>query len=160
MGGVGTDREGINPQPRPDAELVLLDAVMLVEPIVLLTVIPASLALNLTPGADMMFALGQGLRGGPRAGLLAAAGISTGGLVDLDQADPIAEADFHMAYGLYDQAAELLAGMYKGLADLDRRFGQMDPAKAERVTTHRIQSAVELFLSGYGHHCDRAQGKR
>lgn len=34
--------------------------------------------------------------------------ISTGGLVDLDQADPIAEADFHMAYGLYDQAAELL----------------------------------------------------
>ncbi len=34
--------------------------------------------------------------------------ISTEGPVNLDQADPLAEADFHMAYGLYDQAAELL----------------------------------------------------
>ncbi|MEJ2138428.1 MAG: FimV/HubP family polar landmark protein [Gammaproteobacteria bacterium] len=35
--------------------------------------------------------------------------ISTGAPLNLDQADPIAEAEFHMAYGLYDQAAELLA---------------------------------------------------
>ena len=28
--------------------------------------------------------------------------------VNLDQSDPIAEADFHMAYGLYDQAADLV----------------------------------------------------
>jgi pilus assembly protein FimV len=28
--------------------------------------------------------------------------------VNLDQADPMAEADFHMAYGLYDQAAEII----------------------------------------------------
>src|SRR6185437_13907800 len=28
--------------------------------------------------------------------------------VALDQGDPLAEADFHMAYGLYDQAAELV----------------------------------------------------
>jgi pilus assembly protein FimV len=34
--------------------------------------------------------------------------ISAEGAVDLDQADPLAEADFHMAYGLYDQAADLL----------------------------------------------------
>ena len=34
--------------------------------------------------------------------------ISTEGAVELDQADIVAEADFHMAYGLYDQAAELL----------------------------------------------------
>lgn len=34
--------------------------------------------------------------------------ISTEGGVELDQADVIAEADFHMAYGLYDQAADLL----------------------------------------------------
>jgi len=43
--------------------------------------------------------------------------ISTGGLVDLDQADPIAEADFHMAYGLYDQAAELLERSLAGEPD-------------------------------------------
>ncbi len=30
--------------------------------------------------------------------------------VNLDQTDPIAEADFHMAYGLYDQAADLISG--------------------------------------------------
>ena len=34
--------------------------------------------------------------------------ISTDSAVNLDQADPIAESDFHMAYGLYDQAADLL----------------------------------------------------
>lgn len=34
--------------------------------------------------------------------------ISTEGAVELDQADVVAEAEFHMAYGLYDQAAELL----------------------------------------------------
>jgi pilus assembly protein FimV len=30
--------------------------------------------------------------------------------LNLDQSDPIAEADFHMAYGLYDQAADLVNG--------------------------------------------------
>ena len=30
--------------------------------------------------------------------------------VNLDQTDPMAEADFHMAYGLYDQAADLVNG--------------------------------------------------
>ncbi len=34
--------------------------------------------------------------------------ISTDAAVNLDQADPMAESDFHMAYGLYDQAADLL----------------------------------------------------
>jgi pilus assembly protein FimV len=30
--------------------------------------------------------------------------------LNLDQTDPVAEADFHMAYGLYDQAADLING--------------------------------------------------
>jgi len=30
--------------------------------------------------------------------------------INLDQSDPVAEADFHMAYGLYDQAADLVSG--------------------------------------------------
>lgn len=47
----------------------------MIDPIVLLAFLPAALALNLTPGADMMFCLGQGLRGGPRAALAADAGI-------------------------------------------------------------------------------------
>jgi len=31
--------------------------------------------------------------------------------INLDQSDPVAEADFHMAYGLYDQAADLINGV-------------------------------------------------
>ena len=52
-----------------------------VDPWVLLAFIPAGLALNLTPGADMMFTLAQGLKGGPRAGMAANAGIAAGGMV-------------------------------------------------------------------------------
>ena len=52
-----------------------------VDPFVLLAFIPAALALNLTPGADMMFTLAQGLKSGPRAGLAANAGIAAGGMV-------------------------------------------------------------------------------
>lgn len=35
--------------------------------------------------------------------------LSSQTIINLDQADPIAEADFHMAYGLYDQAADLVS---------------------------------------------------
>ncbi|WP_417727181.1 LysE family translocator [Roseovarius sp.] len=54
---------------------------MIVDPLILLAFIPAGLALNLTPGADMMFCLGLGLRAGPRPALAASAGISAGGMV-------------------------------------------------------------------------------
>ena len=54
---------------------------MILDPLTLLAFIPAGLALNLTPGADMMFCLGLGLRAGPRPALAASAGISAGGMV-------------------------------------------------------------------------------
>ncbi len=53
----------------------------MMDPWVLLAFVPAALALNLTPGADMMFCLGQGLRAGPREAMAASAGISLGSLV-------------------------------------------------------------------------------
>ena len=51
--------------------------------------------------------------GGQRTGRAAAPAasdetLSSQTVINLDQADPVAEADFHMAYGLYDQAAELV----------------------------------------------------
>jgi threonine/homoserine/homoserine lactone efflux protein len=52
----------------------------MIEPAILLAFVPASLALNLTPGPDMLFCLGQGLKGGPRAGLSAASGVALGGM--------------------------------------------------------------------------------
>lgn len=54
---------------------------MIVDPATLMLFLPAALALNLTPGADMMFCLGQGLRGGARAALAADAGIAAGCMV-------------------------------------------------------------------------------
>lgn len=53
----------------------------MVDPLTLVAFVPAAFALNLTPGADMMFCLGQGLRSGPRAAIAASAGISVGGMV-------------------------------------------------------------------------------
>ena len=53
----------------------------MVDPITILAFVPAALALNLTPGADMMFCLGQGVRFGPRASVAASAGISLGGMI-------------------------------------------------------------------------------
>ena len=55
----------------------------MIDPIVLLAFLPAGLALNLTPGADMLFCLAQGTRGGARAAVAASAGISMGSMVQV-----------------------------------------------------------------------------
>lgn len=46
----------------------------------------AGLALNLTPGADVMFATASGLRGGPRAGMAAGLGVGLGGALHVSLA--------------------------------------------------------------------------
>ena len=55
----------------------------MIEPIVLLAYLPAALALNFTPGADMLFCLAQGARGGTGPAIAASAGISTGSLINV-----------------------------------------------------------------------------
>jgi threonine/homoserine/homoserine lactone efflux protein len=49
----------------------------------LLIFITASLALNLTPGNDMMFVLGQAMKDGVKSGVAASLGIATGSLIHL-----------------------------------------------------------------------------
>ena len=56
---------------------------MIVDPLTLVAFVPAALALNLTPGADMMFCLAQGMRGGPRPAAAASAGISAGSMLNV-----------------------------------------------------------------------------
>lgn len=48
---------------------------------VILAFLGAGILLNLTPGADVMFATASGLSGGPRAGAAAALGVSLGALL-------------------------------------------------------------------------------
>jgi threonine/homoserine/homoserine lactone efflux protein len=53
----------------------------MIDPVILLAFVPAALALNLTPGADMMFCFGSGLKAGPCAGIAASAGVALGCMV-------------------------------------------------------------------------------
>ncbi|MDA8584965.1 LysE family translocator [Rhodobacteraceae bacterium] len=53
----------------------------MIDPLVLLAFLPAALALNFTPGADMLFCLAQGTRGGARPAIAASLGVSTGSMV-------------------------------------------------------------------------------
>lgn len=53
----------------------------MIDPVILLAFVPAALALNLTPGADMMFCFGSGLKAGPSAGIAASAGVALGCMV-------------------------------------------------------------------------------
>lgn len=73
---------------------------VLPDPAVLAAFIAASLALNFTPGADMMFSVASGAVGGPRAAVAASLGINLGvvvhivlaaaGLAALIAAEPLA----------------------------------------------------------------------
>lgn len=53
----------------------------MIDPILLLAFLPAAFALNLTPGADMLFCLAMGTRGGKRPALAASLGVSTGAMI-------------------------------------------------------------------------------
>lgn len=53
----------------------------MIDPVVLLAFVPAALALNVTPGPDMMLCLAQGMRSGRRSAWAASAGVSTGAFV-------------------------------------------------------------------------------
>jgi len=54
---------------------------ILIDPHTLYLFVPIALALNMTPGADMLFCLGQGIKSGPKAGLAASLGIATGSFI-------------------------------------------------------------------------------
>ena len=56
---------------------------MLINSTDLLVFLTAALSLNLTPGNDMMYVLGQSLKGGPHIGISASLGIAGGSLIHL-----------------------------------------------------------------------------
>jgi len=100
------------------------------DPITLTTFMAASVALYLTPGADMMFISASGAAGGSRAGIAAALGVSIGslahtvlaviGVAALIAASPLA----------YDALRYLGAAYLAYLAVTTWRAGPPDPAAA------------------------------
>jgi pilus assembly protein FimV len=65
--------------------------------------------------------------------------ISTEAALDLDQADPLAEADFHMAYGLYDQACDLIRMALKKQPD-------RNDLKQKLAEIHFVAGDTQAFL--------------
>jgi threonine/homoserine/homoserine lactone efflux protein len=132
----------------------------MIDPILLLTFIPACLALNLTPGADMMFCLGQGLRSGPRAAMAANLGIGLGcmvhtllaglGLGAVVQAHPVAFDAIRwlgVAYLLW-----LAAQALRNPIDLQARDVAADPlAKVFRdaLIVNLLNPKVILFILAF-----------
>jgi pilus assembly protein FimV len=66
--------------------------------------------------------------------------ISTEAALDLDQADPLAEADFHMAYGLYDQACDLVRMALKQSPD-------RNDLKLKLAEIHFVAGDTQAFLA-------------
>lgn len=102
----------------------------------LLIFIPIALALNLTPGADMLFCLGQGIKSGPKAGFAASLGIATGsflhalaaglGLAALIAAHPLAFEAVRWAGVAYL--------LWLALSSLREPAGALEPAEAQRAS--------------------------
>jgi pilus assembly protein FimV len=66
--------------------------------------------------------------------------ISTEAALDLDTADPLAEADFHMAYGLYDQAVDLVRMALQ-------REPQRSDLKLKLAEIHFVAGDTNQFLT-------------
>lgn len=60
--------------------LGMIDLFALIPPADLLAFLTAGVLLNLTPGADVIFATASGMAGGPRVGAVAGLGVGLGGL--------------------------------------------------------------------------------
>lgn len=117
---------------------------MIVEPVVLLGFVPAALALNLTPGADMMFCLGQGLKGGPRAALAADAGIAVGGMVHVTLAGLGLGAAVAAAPWLFEAIRWLGVGYLVWLAYATLRAGAV--AQGDLPPVHPARAFREGLL--------------
>ena len=95
-----------------------------------------------TAGADIVVEERPAARG--RQAAAAPAGheetISTEAALDLDQADPLAEADFHMAYGLYDQASDLVKMALRQAPD-------RDDLKMKLAEIHFVAGETPQFLA-------------
>ena len=114
----------------------------MIDPLTLVAFIPAGLALNLTPGADMMFCLGQGLRSGPRAAWAASAGISAGAFVHVTLAGAGLGALVATLPWAFDAIRWVGVAYLLWLAQATIR-GEMTEVRAPRISARRA------FRSGF-----------
>lgn len=125
----------------------------------LITFFSACIVLYLIPGADMMFTIASGAAGGPRAGIAAAAGISTGvltqvvlaaaGLGALVTASPLAYDAIRYAGAAY--LLFLAWQMWRAPADLPEQTGaaRIRRAFVRGYVTNMLNPKVLLFVLAF-----------
>ncbi|MEJ2000255.1 MAG: LysE family translocator, partial [Maritimibacter sp.] len=118
----------------------------------------AGLLLNLTPGADVMFASASGLAGGPRAGVAAAFGVALGGLMHASLAAAGLAALLAAAPTLFTTLRYLGAAYLLYLAVKAWRAGPAEPRTgAAKLTqairrgflTNALNPKVALFILAF-----------
>jgi threonine/homoserine/homoserine lactone efflux protein len=111
----------------------------------------------LTPGPDMLFCLASGLRGGPRAGFLAAAGAATGEVMHITAAALGLAALFRAAPAAYD-AVRFAGAAYLvvlGLRTLRHRNADLADAPATArpyargMITNLLNPKMALFTIAF-----------
>lgn len=117
----------------------------MVDPMVLLAFVPAALALNLTPGPDMLLCLGQGLRFGPRAAIAASAGVSAGAMVHMSIAGLGLGAVIAALPWAFDVIRWLGVGYLLWLAYATIRGGHADTPEPARANPFRAGLLVNLL---------------
>ncbi len=125
------------------------------DPAVILAFLGAGIVLNLTPGADVMFATASGLSGGARAGAAAALGVSLGALMHTGLAAIGLSAlllTFPVAYEVirWAGAAYLLFLAFKAWRAPPPEAGKAAPGLAHAVgrgfMTNALNPKVALFI--------------
>ncbi|MDX1781573.1 MAG: LysE family translocator [Thalassovita sp.] len=119
----------------------------MVDPLILLAFIPAALALNLTPGADMMFCLGQGVRSGPKAAVAASAGISTGAFLHSGAAGLGLSALIAALPWAFDAIRWLGVGYLLWLAVQTLRSGEQAPTALARPAALAFRDGLLVNLT-------------
>ncbi|GAB5468979.1 MAG: LysE family translocator [Rhodospirillales bacterium] len=131
---------------------------MIVDLQTLLVFIPIALALNLTPGADMLFCLGQGIKSGPKAGVAASLGIATGSFLHSLAAGlglAAAIAAYPLAYEVVRWAGVVYL-TWLAIASLREPLTPLAPAKVKRsevlaawrsgILVNLLNPKVALFI--------------
>ncbi len=137
----------------------MLETLFNMDPWVITTFVGASIVLYLTPGADMMFVIASGVKGGPKAGVAATAGIILGvlchvalaaaGLAVLIATSPAALDVIRYAGAVY--LAWLAWHSWRAEVQPDDRKGRADLWRAFRrgFVTNILNAKVILFILAF-----------
>lgn len=137
----------------------MIDLVLSIPALTYVTFLGAALLLYLTPGADMMFTIASGMRGGPRAGAAAAIGISLGsfchacfaaaGLAVLLKTYPLAYDTIRYAGAAYLLYLAWTSWNAAGPADAEAGNARTMRAFGRGFLTNLLNPKVALFVLAF-----------